>query len=134
MTTQNAQVFDLPPPRANSPILTRMISDALADTPAEGGKPIAWILGEPHPFSGWRIVRMFIDSEGGGVEVYAVSPNSKHATRSLVPMPRVRLIEEGMSLEVLIEELDVAESDDDDDDPELPEPEASVDTAPNAVT
>lgn len=119
--TDTRTVIKLPPPRANSPILTRMMSDSV-----ENGPPLVWILAKEHPLNnGWQIRRMFVDSSG--VEVYSVSPDGQHGIRNLVPMSRVRLVEEAMSLEVFVEELAVAEEDDDDDDSDLePEPEAPL--------
>lgn len=121
------QTFDLPPPRPNAPIVTRMMTE-----PIGSSNPVIWVISHEHPLnSGWRIRRMLIDSTC--VEVYAVSPDGKHGTRDILPMSRVLLIEEAMSIDVFIDELEAAESDDDDDDPEPPEDPA---VAPNeqAVT
>lgn len=124
MTTET---ISLPPPKANAPLLTRMMSDPLLG----GEQPIPWVVGAQHPLApeGWQIRRMFIELDG--VEVYAVSPDGKHGTRTSIPIARVRLIEEAMSRDVFIDQLEAAETGDDDDDDLEPEPEEPSAPSPN---
>ncbi len=108
--------------------MTRVLTDVLLGA----GEPIAWVIGEGHPLAtGWQIRRMFVDDNG--VEVYALSADGKHGMRHLIPMARVRLVEEAMSLDVFIDELAAAEESDDDDDlePEPEEPSAAPNEQPS---
>jgi hypothetical protein len=122
MTLQTKTV-ELPEP--GFPMLTRMISSALF--PENGREePVTWVVGKPHPLvPDVRVVRMFVDR--GGVEVYSVTADGSSGMRNLIPMSRIRLIEEAMPLEVFIEELAAAEDDAPVDDEELEE------TAPTAT-
>jgi hypothetical protein len=123
MTTQ---VVELPPPRANSPMLTRVITDPLLGEE----NPNPWVLGKQAPYlpPGWLIRRMFADDSS--IEMYATSPDGRYFIRHLVPIARVRMIEESMSQDVFVDEIAVAEADDDDDE-EDEDPEPSPDA--NAV-
>jgi hypothetical protein len=101
-------------------------------------EPIIWIVGEPHPLvPDMKVMRMFVDR--GGVEVYSVSSDGKAGMRNLVPMGWTRLVEEAMPLDIFIEELNAAESDEPEpDDPEPegdsePEPEPAPEPAPTVV-
>jgi hypothetical protein len=103
-------------------MLTRMISNALFPESGRGAldsEPITWMVSQPHPLvPDMRVVRMFVDR--GGVEVYSVLSDGSKGMRNLIPMNWVRLIEEVMPLDVFVEELAAAESDEDDDDPNDP--------------
>jgi hypothetical protein len=134
-------------PEPGFPMLTRMISDTLfpsthsqtigcphcskpitIDRTADKEEPVTWIVGQRHPLvPEMKVMRMFVDR--GGVEVYSVSDDAKAGMRNLVPMSKVRLIEEAMPLDVFVDELVAAESDEPDDpdggDPE-PEPLPAV--------
>jgi hypothetical protein len=120
------KVIELPAPQF--PMLTRVVSSPIF---SDREQAITWGIGAPHPLvpDTYKVIRMFVDR--GGVEVYSVSADGKNGMRNLIPMERVRFIEEAMPLDVFVEELDAAESagdDDDDDEPEetefLDEPEA----------
>jgi len=121
MTTQTSDavhVVELPAP--GYPMLTRMICDNFFFDKKSEILQITWAIGQPHPLvPSAQVVRMFIDQ--GGVEIYSVSGDKRTGMRNLVPMHRVRLTEEAMPLDIFIEELTAAESED--PDPEAEEPE-----------
>ena len=120
------------------PLLTRMISNRLFPPDAgQPDEPMTWALTHPHPLvPGMRVVRMFVSD--GGVEVY--SHDNEKGMRNLIPMHSIRLTEEAMPLEVLIDEILAAESpdedggddeEDDDDGDQRHEPAVSVVAPPN---
>lgn len=146
------QTLQLPGPTPGTPVLVRMVSSELIpeteprkmdvacpncgaqhriQIPIEkkSDRTIVWQIKEPHPLTkGVRVVRMFITDDG--VEVYSVSDDGSAGVRNLVPMAFVRLTEELMTPNVLINELVEAEEDnvgglDDDDDEEEEEPEGA---------
>lgn len=122
------KTVELPAPQF--PMLTRVVSSPIF---SERDAAITWGVGAPHPLvpETYKVIRMFVDR--GGVEVYSVSNDGKSGMRNLIPMERVRFIEEAMPLDVFVEELDAAESagdDDDDDDPDEPEFLDEPETAP----
>ena len=117
MTTE--RTIELPKP--GYPMLTRLLSDPLF---LEKAEPVAWVVSGPHPLVGnMRIVRMFV-GDSGAIEIYSVSSDGKTGMRNLVPVNRVRLVEEGMPIEVFVDELVAAESPDEEDEPD-DEPEES---------
>jgi hypothetical protein len=115
----------VPIPEPGFPMLTRMISDPVF--PAEKGKldePVMWTVGRQHPFvPEMSVVRMFVDR--GGVEIYSVSNDNTSGARTLIPMDRVRLIEEAMPIDIFVDEIDSAENDDEPDEPNDPKPSPS---------
>lgn len=126
MPAPDVRRIELPAPQY--PMIVLMFTDNLVpEGSGRVGQTISWAVSKAHPFvPEMNVVRMFVDR--GGVEVYSASNDGKIGIRDLVPMDRVRLIQEAMPLEVFVEELDAAESGDDDEDedpepePELPEP------------
>lgn len=118
---------ELPPPQF--PMLTRMISNSLF--PSENGReePVVWIVSQPHPLAqNARVVRMFIDRDVG-VEVYSELADGK-GIRNLIPLAQVRLTEEAMPREVLIDEIAAVEEDEYEPDPEPEPPTANGQVAP----
>jgi len=114
-------------PELTFPRIMFMVTDHLAPQPLEQGQrpppTDEWKVGDNHPYvSDMRIVAMFRD--GDVIEVYSMSSKSG-GMRDVVPLSRVRLIQEVMPPEVFAEELAHAElgypDDDDPDDPEDPE-------------
>jgi|HubBroStandDraft_6_1064221.scaffolds.fasta_scaffold878644_1 hypothetical protein len=88
------------------PMLMRVIA-----SPPPGRRsaeePVVWFVSRPHPFvPGLKVVRMFLNHDG--VEVYSLSSDGKAGMRNLIPMSRIRFIEEAMSLDVFVEELAVS--------------------------
>lgn len=125
-TTIPARTIELPPP--GFPMLMVMFTDNLVPD-NNGSAAILWNVSKPHPFvPDMKVMRMFVDR--GGVEVYSVSDDGKIGMRDLVPMDRVRLIQEAMPLDVFIDELALAESGDEDDLEPEPEPEPEPAPAP----
>lgn len=104
---------NLPPPSPRHPTVTRVVSAP----PLEGlPNDLLWMLNQPHPMvKGMRIVRIFDDDSG--VVVYSVGTDGT-PMRNRIPSFMVKLVEETMSVAVLIQELEEAESDDDDEDEE----------------
>lgn len=126
----NRRIIELPP--LKYPVVTRVVSDPLfpADqghgvSPSPGVEPVVWLLGANHPFSGAKIVRIHFDDLA--VEIYAVSGGGV-PTRNVIPMSRVRLLEEEMPVETFIEEMAAA---DDDTDPDDDEPDDDDDNEPS---
>lgn len=110
----------LPPP--TYPMVVHMISNPMfpPDVDPQGRvakeEPIAWVISKAHPFvPKFTVMRMFLD--GGVVEVYSVSDDHKVGMRDVIPIHTVRLVQESMPLDIFVEELIDAESDDDDPDP-----------------
>lgn len=126
-------------PEPSYPMLTRMISQPLLSE-GERGDPVVWIMGDAHPLvPDMHVVRMFVVENG--VEVYSVAADPrKGGTRNLIPMARIRLIEEAMPVSVFVEELATAEAgggdlDDDegDDEDDVPPAPAHEDPSQNRV-
>lgn len=132
MTVHNIapQVVELPAPQF--PMLTRVVSSPIF---SDRDPAITWGIGAPHPLvpDTYKVIRMFVDR--GGVEVYSVSSDGKNGMRNLIPMERVRFIEEAMPLDVFVDELDAAESagDDDDDEPDEPENDEPETVSSNVI-
>ncbi len=109
------------------PMVMVMFTDGVEGMPSHGSH-VLWTVGRPHPFiPETSILRMFITDTG--VEVY--SWDSKAGARDLIPMNRIRLVREALSLEILMEELALAEAekaddqdDEEDDDEEQNHPDA----------
>lgn len=117
---------DLPAPEF--PVLRMMFTDNL--TPAGNGNGaeavILWQVGELHPYaSNVRVSRMFF-SRVGGVAVYSAADNGDGCVRDLIPMNRIRIVQEVMPFEVFAEEIDIAETERWNGEPE-PEPEPEPD-------
>lgn len=96
----NAQKFPFP-------VLKMMFTDNVIPdgSPKEA---ILWQTDGPHPYAPhMRIRRMFADR--GGVEVYAATEDGRACTRDIIPMKRVRIIQEWMDPNIFIEELRAAE-------------------------
>lgn len=112
------QIINLPPPDPNSPVVTRVVSVPPIDMTGPDQRPvktITWVLGGMHPMiADCRVVRMYVDR--GGVDVYSVPiKGGTEGTRHHIPQHLIRLVEEGMSIEVLADEIALAESGDDDE-------------------
>jgi hypothetical protein len=130
----------IPLPAPGYPMVTRVISSALfpeapvdrAGNPIAGAplkeEPMTWVLGSAHPLvPGMKIVRMFVvRASGGGVEIYSVTEDGRGTTRNLLPMHRVRFVEEVMPIDVFVEELELAEAGGEDD----PDPDEPADPQP----
>lgn len=113
-------------PEALPPVTTRMVTDRV---PAGSGT-IAWEAGKEHPLiQGAVIVRMYVIADGGGVDVYSVLAGGREAVRHHIPDVRVHITEESMSIDMLIKELEVAESDEDDEEEEEEEEENVLEAA-----
>jgi len=131
----NRRIIELPP--LKYPTVTRVVSDPLfpADQgtgipPSPGVEPVLWLLGGNHPFSGAKIVRIHFDDLA--VEIYAVSGGGA-PTRNIIPMSRVRLLEEEMPVEIFIEEMTAAQEEEPDDDDDDEEPDNSEDPSDEAT-
>jgi hypothetical protein len=132
--TQPTQQYQLPLPNPNAPMVTRVITSGLFPEPAPKGprgesllppgfpraeEPLTWIVSQKHPLDeNITIVRMFRTEDG--VEVYCVGYDN--GIRCLLPTHQVRFIEEGMPIDLFIEELAVAESGEDEAPGEPPDP------------
>lgn len=120
-------VLQLPPPQP--PMTTRVISNRLVPGKSE---TVIWIVSGDNPVIEAKIVRMFVIPDGGGVDVYSVTPKGE-GVRHHIPESQIRIAEELMPVKMLIEEIEDAEnSDDNNDDPEAPEEEVAQD--PNGQT
>lgn len=122
--------FELPAP--GYPMVTRVISNVLrSDKSTVAGAHWAWVVKERHPIEPrCKVVRMFVD-ERGGVEVYSMTDDAQFGVRNIIPAHEIKLIEEGMPIDVFVEELAAAEMDGDEpDEPETPE-ETDVTTTPS---
>lgn len=110
MNQPTTKTYNLPP--MGYPAVTRVVS--LAPIEELHVTEVTWIVNQAHPvMKAWRIVRMF-DGDAG-VEVYSVSADGT-PMRNRIPSMMIKLVEETMSMEVFVEEMARAESDDDDDD------------------
>lgn len=122
-------------PEPNFPMVTRMVSHSLFPSETTGQEtPVTWAISLGHPLvPKMRVVRMFI-LEDGDVEIYSLSDDGSNGMRNRVPKNRIRLVEEGMPLEVFVEELAAAEAEsggnDDDDEPDEPEAEEEPELPP----
>lgn len=126
--TQPITTIQLPAPTPGTPILARMVSNALFPEAEmrnvqcphctqrhqvsvgknKQDEPIVWELNKPHPLlPDMLLVRMFVEDDG--VEIYSVAKDGTGGLRNLVPMSTVRLIEELMTPRVLVDELTEAE-------------------------
>ena len=129
MPVPHTQVVELPP--ANYPMIVLLVTDDIVDI-SPTHQSMKWVLAAPHPFiPNMKVMRMFVDR--GGVEVYSAGDDGKTCMRDLVPMDRVRVVQEAMPLDVFVDELTAAESGDDDDEDEPEEPEEQEET-PEAPT
>lgn len=138
-------------PAPSYPVVTRVISNALFPEPASAAtvacphcrgavsvpspslareEPTTWVLGHPHPLvPEMKIVRMFLVYDVG-VEVYAVNEKAGNGTRTVLPMPGVRFVEEAMPLDLFVDELTMAEERNLADDPDEPGDSPLHDPAP----
>jgi hypothetical protein len=103
----------------------------------EDPKPVAWLIGKPHPFVPTaKIVRMHVIE--GVVTVFSLSEDASACIIDELPIESVRLIEKGMPYEVFVEELEDAEGEDDpepDPEPKLePNGTQATTAAPNSVS
>jgi len=115
------RTIELPP--ALPPVTTRMITS----NPSSDSEDLSWEAGKEHPLiKGAVIVRMYVIPDGGGVDVYSVLAGGRGATRHHIPDSRIHITEEAMPIDVLIEELKVAESTDDEEEEEEEEEEDEV--------
>lgn len=115
-TMTTADAFKLPEP--GYPVLTHVVSNALLPgmqaesvicpkcktpllVPSDKG---VWVLEQPHPLiPELKIERMFLDH--GGVEFYSMSSDKAVCARNFIPMDWVRITEEEMPIEMLMEEI-----------------------------
>jgi hypothetical protein len=132
MTQPQPQQYQLPLPNPNAPMVTRVITSGLFPEPAPKGprgelllppgfpraeEPLMWVVSQKHPLDeNITIVRMFRTEEG--VEVYSVGYDN--GIRSFLPMHQVRFVEEGMPIDLFIEELAIAESGEEEPEPGEP--------------
>lgn len=126
--TQTPQTINLPEPDGS--LVTRAVTDRLID---DQRGTIVWVTGEPNPMApATQIVRMYatapiVDdgetaSPGRELRVYSVS-TSKIVRHTISPQ-HVRLIEEGLDLDVFLSEIHVEEGIEEDED----EAESSADS------
>lgn len=110
MNQSATKTYNLPP--MGYPAVTRVVS--LSPLDELKANEVTWTLNQDHPIiKGMRIVRMF-DGDAG-VEVYSVGGDGT-PMRNRIPSMMIKLVEEAMPIEVFIEEMARAESDDGDDD------------------
>jgi hypothetical protein len=77
-------------------------------------EPVTWVIAQSHPFvPTLKIVRMFIVEDG--VTVYSCAEGSSEGLRNLIPMHTVRFVEEGMPIDIFVDELNLAEQDEPDE-------------------
>jgi len=121
------QTLQLPLPNPNAPMVTRVITSGLFPEPIPKGsrgellippgfpraeEPLTWVVGQKHPLDeNIQIVRMFRAEEG--VEVYCVGYDN--GIRCFLPLHQVRFVEEGMPIDLFIDELALAESDEEEE-------------------
>gem|GEM_PF-2699262 len=123
-------------------MVTRVLSDALVPEdgidangkPIPPGFPLIWASGQSHPLvPGARIVRIYRDPDGG-VELYSVFDRNTKGMRNYIPPEKIRLVEEVMSIDLLEEEIAIAEESDDEDgdrtEPEGDHPEQEEEESP----
>lgn len=138
--TEQAQRIELPDP--NGAFVMRAVTNQIKD---DGKGSLVWITGEFNPLAPkMKIVRMYSsppeapsgdDDESAPalvdnrreLRVYSVSPNK--IIRHIIPPDQIRLIEESLTLETFLEEIDAEEGIEDDEDPENPL-ETTADTQP----
>jgi hypothetical protein len=73
-------------------------------------EPVTWVVAQSHPFvPTMKIVRMFIAEDG--VSVYSCAEGGAEGMRNLIPMHTVRFVEEGMPIDIFVDELNLAEQD-----------------------
>lgn len=78
-------------------------------------QPITWTTGRPHPFiKNFTVVRMFRD-DLLNVEVYSAAVNGEGAMRDMIPVDKIRLAQEAMPVEVLVDLIAEAETDKEED-------------------
>lgn len=121
------------PPEQAVKMLGEALLAAYRRAPEEA---VAWTITQPHPLvEKMSVVRMFDDGDDG-VTVYSVSEDGMTAMRNRIPATRVRLSEEAMPIQVLVEEIREAESDNDDDggDDEDDSSDAPAEPPPNVAT
>ena len=125
----NTKLIALPPPNPNVPMIGIVFTDNIV--PGKGhdaAATIQWSVSKAHPFvPGMHVVRMFVTDDG--VEVYSSSDDGKTCMRDLISSKYVRLVQEAMTVDVFVRELQDAEDDEDDPEPD-PEPAPS----PGAVS
>lgn len=99
-------------PEISYPRIIAMFTDNLVPAPGAQDSIVDWRVGADHPYvPQMKVVAMFAD--GGVVEIYSLS-STQSGMRDLVPMQRVRLIQEVMPLPIFAEELAASELGDDD--------------------
>jgi len=147
MTTTSVPTVPTQLPDPQPPFLTSVLSVPIFPTedkqvmgcphckqsisiPAAGkATPMRWILGKAHPmFDNLMVIRMFLVEDRGGVEVYSVTADRQTAVRHFIPNASVLLTEEGMPMEIFIDELWDAEGVGEEPDPD-PQPQPAP--APN---
>jgi hypothetical protein len=122
------------PAEYDPPIVTRAVTDHL-----KGSDPLTWQLKGPHPYlPDMKVMAMFLHN--GILEIY--STDGKTGIRERIPMNRVRITQEHIVSEILLDEIDASEvkhlglddvdDDDEDDEPETasPIPSTNGSTAP----
>lgn len=111
--TQPVIQLPLPVP----PVTTRVI--ALTPFPGPGGgfELLVLTIDAPNPLaSQFRVVRML--PRAGGVDVYSLSADGRGGVRHFIHSDLVRIIEESMPANVLVEEIIDAETEEDDEEEE----------------
>ncbi len=110
-TDQPQQMREIKLPQPQPPIVTRVLSDNLAA--AAGGDPLLWVVGAAHPMDKQsKVVRMFVYER----VVHVYTSREGNCVRNVIPLARVRLVEEVMPVEMFVEELQAAEDGEDPDD------------------
>ena len=128
MTESAAQTIELPEP--NGTTVMRAITNRILD---EGKGGLAWAVGSANPLvKDMKIIRMYSsapeapeDEDGKPtaqidtrreLRVYSLSTNK--IIRHIIPPDQIRLIEEALTLEAFLEEIDAEEGIEEDEEPE----------------
>jgi hypothetical protein len=92
------------------PELRLLVTDNLdPNSGTSKGPTVNWIVGKPHPFMpSMNVEAMFVSRNAVAVYVYSSSGSQQTGARDVIPMRRVRLAHERMTLEVLAEEINAS--------------------------
>ena len=138
--TGQAQNIDLPEP--NGTFVVRALTNRVSD---DGKGPLVWVTGKANPLvADMKIVRMYgsppeapeIDGDAVAVpvdnrrELRVYSVSSTKIIRHIIHPDQVRLIEERLTLEAFLEEIDAEEGIEDDDPEGSAEPTADTQPPP----
>jgi hypothetical protein len=135
-------------PTMSYPRIMLMVTDNLFPAQGSENSTLHWGVAQVHPLvQEMKIVAIFMRGDGV-LEVYSTKDadgqgQKKSGMRDLIPIRRVRLIEEVMPFDIFLEELRVSElggdedddgDDDDGDDIDEPAPPTPIASVKNATT